>query len=72
MATATKRTHKHFQVDSANIKRVQRALHAKTETEAIEHALDCIVAVPGHLFRGTYLLGPTNRFENNCADLPGP
>ncbi len=40
MATATKRTHKHFQLDSAKIKRAQKALRAKTETEAIEHALD--------------------------------
>ena len=44
MATATKRTHKHFQLDSAKIKRAQRALHAKTETEAIERALDFAIA----------------------------
>jgi len=29
MTTATKRTHKHSQLDSAKIKRAQRALHAK-------------------------------------------
>ena len=40
MTTATKRTHKHFQLDSAKIKRAQKALRAKTETEAIERALD--------------------------------
>ncbi len=40
MPTATKRTHKHFQLDSAKIKRAQRALRAKTETEAVERALD--------------------------------
>ena len=40
----SKRTHKHFQLDSAKIKRAQRALHAKTETEAIERALDFAIA----------------------------
>ena len=44
MATVTKRSHKHFQLDSAKIKRAQRALHAKTETEAIERALDFVIA----------------------------
>jgi hypothetical protein len=44
MTTATKRSHKHFQLDSAKIKRAQRALHAKTETEAIERALDLAIA----------------------------
>jgi hypothetical protein len=44
MATATKRSHKHFQLDSAKIKRAQRALQAKTETEAIERALDFAIA----------------------------
>jgi hypothetical protein len=44
MATATKRTRKHFQLDSAKIKRAQRALHAKTETKAIERALDFAIA----------------------------
>jgi len=44
MAIATKRSHKHFQLDSAKIKRAQRALHAKTETEAIERALDFAIA----------------------------
>jgi hypothetical protein len=44
MTTAAKRAHKHFQLDSAKIKRAQRALHAKTETEAIERALDFAIA----------------------------
>jgi hypothetical protein len=44
MTTATKRSHKHFQSDSAKIKRAQRALHAKTETETIERALDFAIA----------------------------
>ena len=44
MTTVTQRTHKHFQLDSAKIKRAQKALHAKTETEAIERALDFAIA----------------------------
>ena len=44
MTTLTKRTHKHFQLDSSKIKRAQRVLHAKTETEAIERALDFTIA----------------------------
>jgi hypothetical protein len=44
MATARSRSHKHFQLDSVKIKRAQKALRAKTETEAIERAFgfgDC-------------------------------
>jgi hypothetical protein len=44
MGTAARRTHKHFQLDATKIKRAQRALHAKTETEAIERALDFAIA----------------------------
>jgi len=44
MTTLTKRSHKHFQLDASKIKRAQRALHAKTETEAIERALDFAIA----------------------------
>ena len=40
MPSSSKRAHKHFQLDPAKIKRAQTALHAKTETEAIERALD--------------------------------
>jgi hypothetical protein len=42
--TATKRTHKHFQLDPTKIKRAQRALHAQTETETIDRALDFAIA----------------------------
>jgi hypothetical protein len=34
------RTHKHFQLDATKIRRAQKVLNAKTETEAIERALD--------------------------------
>jgi hypothetical protein len=44
MATARNRSHKHFQLDSAKIKRAQKVLRAKTETEAIERALDLAIA----------------------------
>ena len=44
MATARKRSHKHFQLDSVKIKRAQRVLRTKTETEAIERALDLAIA----------------------------
>src|ERR1700674_673282 len=44
MATANRRTHKHFQLDSVKIKRAQKALRAKTETETIERALDLAIS----------------------------
>jgi len=44
MGTARNRTHKHFQLDSLKIKRAQKALRAKTETETIERALDLAIA----------------------------
>jgi hypothetical protein len=44
MAVTRTRTHKHFQLDSAKIKRAQKALHTKTETETIERALDMVIA----------------------------
>jgi hypothetical protein len=44
MAIASKRTHKHFQLDPAKIRRAQRALQAKTETETIERALEFTIA----------------------------
>ena len=44
MATTRARSHKHFQLDGVKIKRVQRVLHADTETEAIDRALDIVIA----------------------------
>jgi hypothetical protein len=43
MPRNTKRRHKHFQLDPAKVKRVQKALRARTETEAIERALDLVI-----------------------------
>ena len=44
MATIKTRSHKHFQLDAMKIKRAQRALRTKTETETIERALDLAIA----------------------------
>ena len=44
MASTSRTTHKHFQLDAAKIKRAQKALGAKTETETIERALDLVIA----------------------------
>lgn len=38
------RSHKHFRLDPVKIKRAQRALHVRTETEAIERALDLVIS----------------------------
>lgn len=37
------RSHKHFRLDPVKIKRAQRALRVRTETEAIERALDLVL-----------------------------
>jgi len=44
MTTARVRSHKHFQLDPVKIKRAQRVLSAGTETEAIDRALDMVIA----------------------------
>jgi hypothetical protein len=44
MAQARKRSNKHFRLDAAKIKRAQKALRAKTETETIERALDFVIS----------------------------
>jgi hypothetical protein len=44
MTTRIVRSHKHFQLDAMKIKRAQKALHTKTETETIERALDLAIA----------------------------
>jgi len=40
MASQRNRAHKHFRLDTAKIKRAQKVFRAKTETEAIDRALD--------------------------------
>jgi hypothetical protein len=44
MPAAKNRKHKHFQLDAVKIKRAQKALRAKTETEAVERALDLVIS----------------------------
>lgn len=36
-------SHKHFQLDNAKIRRAQKVLRAKTETETIDRALDAVI-----------------------------
>jgi hypothetical protein len=43
MATGKKPVHKHVQLDARKVKRAQKALKARTETEAIERALDLAI-----------------------------
>jgi hypothetical protein len=43
MGARNSRSHKHFQLDAMKIKRAQRALRTKTETETIERALDLAI-----------------------------
>ncbi|MFZ0272861.1 MAG: hypothetical protein WB524_02020 [Acidobacteriaceae bacterium] len=45
MATAKSRTiHKHFRLDSIKLKRAQKVLAARTETETVERALDLAIS----------------------------
>ncbi|MGB8495800.1 MAG: hypothetical protein WCE53_15475 [Candidatus Acidiferrum sp.] len=44
MPTTRTRAHKHFRLDAVKIKRAQKVLHAGTETEAIERALDLVIS----------------------------
>lgn len=44
MSRVRSRSHKHFQLDEIKIKRAQRALRARTETEAIDRALDLAIS----------------------------
>ena len=44
MAPTNRRVHKHFQLDSVKIRRAQKVLQTKTETETIERALDFTIS----------------------------
>ena len=37
-------SHKHFRLDATKIRRAQKVLKARTETETIERALDAVLA----------------------------
>ena len=66
MALARTRSHKHFQLDAGKLKRAQRALKAKTETETIERALD--VVITEHL-RNQLAVEAKDRFVNSGVDI---
>ena len=66
MTTATKRSHKHFQLDSDKIKRAQTALRAKTETETIERALDFAIAEHE---KNRLVLQATDRFVRSGIEI---
>lgn len=66
MAPARNRSHKHIQLDSVKIKRAQKVLRARTETEAIERALN--LAIAEHE-RNRLVLEATERFVKNGIDI---
>jgi len=66
MASANRRTHKHFQLDAAKIKPAQKALGAKTETETIELALDFVISQHG---KNRLLLEATHRIVQSGVEI---
>jgi hypothetical protein len=60
------RSHKHFQLDSLKIKRAQKALRAKTETETIERALDLAIA---EQHRNQLVVEANERFAKSGIDI---
>ncbi len=43
-ASGSRIAHKHYRLDRAKIKRAQKVLKARTETETIERALDVVIS----------------------------
>jgi len=43
-ASRNRITHKHFRLDAMKIKRAQKVLRAGTKTEAVDRALDLVIA----------------------------
>jgi len=66
VAAAKNKAHKHFQLDAVKIKRAQRVLRAKTETETIERALD--LAIAEHQ-RNRLVIEATERFVKSGIDI---
>ena len=66
MATARGRAHKHFQLDSVKIKRAQKVLRAKTETETIDRALDFTITEHE---RNRLLLEANERFLRSGVEI---
>jgi hypothetical protein len=66
MATAGGRAHKHFLLDAKKIKRAQKVLKAKTETETIERALDFTI---DELRKNRVLAEANERFVRSGAEI---
>lgn len=66
MPAANHRSHKHFQLDAVKIKRAQKALRTKTETETIERALD--LAIAEHQ-KNRLVLEATERFVKSGINI---
>ncbi len=66
MPTRRARTHKHFRLDARKIKRAQRVLRARTETEAIERALDLVISEHE---RNHLALEANDRFERSGIEI---
>jgi hypothetical protein len=66
VADARRRSHKHFQLDTGKIKRAQKVLRARTQTETIERALD--LAIAEHE-RNRLTLDATERFVRSGVDI---
>ena len=64
--TQQRRSHKHFQLDAVKIKRAQKVFMAKTETEAIERALD--FAIDEHE-RNRMVSDANERFFRSGAEI---
>ena len=66
MTRAKTRSHKHFQLDAAKLRRAQRLLRADTETAAIERALDIVIAEHG---RNRMTVEANDRFVKSGIDI---
>lgn len=66
MPVARKLSHKHFRLNPLKIKRAQRLLRAKTETETIDRALDFVIAETA---RDRLTLEANNRFLNSGVEI---
>lgn len=66
MPVARKLSHKHFRLDLLKIKRAQRLVRAKTETETIDRALDVLIA---ECERDRLTLDANNRFVNSGVKI---
>jgi hypothetical protein len=66
MAGRSNRTHKHFLLDASKIKRAQKAVGAKTETETSELALDLVIAEDR---KNRLLWTATERFLRSGVDI---